>query len=77
MWYNVLSSDRDNNVSNAENTDKYIIIGGSKMSSVKNHAKRSSRSNGQTYGIFGMFAERARLSKARKAMRKMSNMEEK
>ena len=30
MWYNVLSSDRDNNVSDGENKDKYIIIGGSK-----------------------------------------------
>lgn len=47
------------------------------MSSVKNHAKRSSRSNGQTYGIFGMFEQRARIRTAQKAMRKMSNMEEK
>ena len=30
MWYNVLSSDRDNNVSDGENKDKYIIIGGNK-----------------------------------------------
>ena len=47
------------------------------MSSVKNHAKRSSRSNGQTYGIFGMFEKKANVRSAQKAMRKMSNTEEK
>ena len=47
------------------------------MSSVKNHAKRSSRSNGQTYGIFGMFAERARLSKLQRDIKKNMYKEEK
>ena len=47
------------------------------MSSVKNHAKRSSRNYGQTYGIFRVFEERARLTKMGKAMRKTSNKEEK
>lgn len=43
------------------------------MSSVKNHAKRSSRSN----GIFGMFAERARLSKMQRDIKKNMYKEEK
>lgn len=45
------------------------------MSSVKNHAKRSSRSNGQTYGIFNMFAQKAKVKQMQKAMRKTSNKE--
>ena len=47
------------------------------MSSVKNHAKRSSVTYVRTYNIFGMFAERARIKKAQVDLRKMTHKEEK